>query len=94
MKKSKPRRRSGSNRRINSRLVQEATISYRNSTSMIWSRKLSKGLNEFMLTEHQRQWLAVGFVVLTALFSGYYSFFIHPLKMLTKDYGVTKWRNA
>jgi hypothetical protein len=44
-----------------------------------------------MLTPFQRQWLAVGFVVCATLFSGYYSFFVKPSKVLVEKDGVAKW---
>ncbi len=44
-----------------------------------------------MLSIRFRQWLAVVVVVAVTLFSGYYSFFIRPFRVLVRDDGVTKW---
>jgi hypothetical protein len=38
-----------------------------------------------------RQRLAVGFLVLTILFSGYYSLFVNPSIELIREDGAAKW---
>jgi hypothetical protein len=44
-----------------------------------------------MLTRLQWQWLAVGFLVIATLFSGYFSFFVKPQKDLLRADSVTRW---
>src|SRR5215216_7911808 len=38
-----------------------------------------------------RYWFAVGFLIITSLISGIYSFFIHPPKILVTNDGAAQW---
>lgn len=38
-----------------------------------------------------RHWFAVGFLIITSLISGTYSFLIHPPKILTMNDGAAQW---
>ena len=40
-----------------------------------------------------RNWIAVIFLILASLFSGYYSFFINPPNILIDDDGAEKWES-
>ena len=46
-----------------------------------------------MHSKLRRHSLAVGFLLLTSLISGVYSFFIHPPKILVTNDGAQQWEN-
>ncbi len=38
-----------------------------------------------------KEWFAIGFVVISSLLSGYFSYYVNPPKELIQDDGVKKW---